>query len=188
MMMMMIFVFCLTYFYPIKSSNPPKWSVFYTCYTVGMKCFSYKKNLVSLRNGPSDLFNARKLRLLHEMLSKFKRLLGYSCSHVLCLVKLVFLKCLLLIRLTFVSARAHKVKRCARILARTIRYPSCSLYQLPKWGGDNHYLSDFLQMFRDIQTKGSTRFSIDVTNTCTKCFNIRLLKVVFLTGKGRRGG
>ena len=36
-------------------------------------------------------------------------------------------------------------------------------------------------MFNEIHTRGSTTFSIDVTNSCTSCFNIRLVKV-----KGQR--
>ena len=33
-------------------------------------------------------------------------------------------------------------------------------------------------MFRDLHNGGSTTFNIDVTNSCTTCFNIRLLKVI----------
>ena len=32
-------------------------------------------------------------------------------------------------------------------------------------------------MFNEIHSRGSTTFSIDVTNSCTSCFNIRLMKV-----------
>ena len=45
------------------------------------------------------------------------RILFYKCSHARFLVKVVFARCSLLVRLTFINARARKEKRCARMLA-----------------------------------------------------------------------
>lgn len=44
-----------------------------------------------------------------------------------------------------------------------------------------HYTSYFFfnfQMFQELGDKGNTRFSIKIDQSCTKCYNVRLLKVL----------